>query len=519
MATIYEIGALLPVGLYLDQYNKRSHLTFLLEGVHGVGKSTSSEIAANIANHAYYEQLSAESGSTNGNFKEQFNDTIDGSILKEGEITGFPYLTELTRQFSGEKYKSLVFALHDKLSHLNTLQEYYYSLAKDIGFNLSGNRTLIIDENDNEIIVNQDGSKVIVRPMNQKIRSSLGEYNKYQFGEYLAPEDRIYLMKTGQIRGYFLLIDELNRADRYVFTELMNLALNRTINGYKLPWWCLVMAAQNPASKTDAYAVTELDNAQKDRFCVVRLDADINEWSEWAINEGLDELYIQALATLGMNAFSPAQLDAAFSNTVTPSPRSHEIACRALMHIDEVCKNFPIFSGDNGAKLKNTILRYIGVGLVGDSAWDSIMIARKDGKNLVTVKELLTGDSKDVPSDALKKLQQQSSLAQAALTNSLIKWLCDNWLQIFSYKNSTDSKLKTKYICYESQLIQVLKNMLADSRMILTNKVTTERLQCIDQNGARVEKTLFVYMPFLTDIVFDEYASVKNAYNKAPKKK
>ena len=64
-----------------------------------------------------------------------------------------------------------------------------------------------------------------------------------------------------------LFLDEINRAQNEVMQELMNIILNRTINGYDLPKNCYVVAAANPSSsfsdfRDSEYQVNEFDTAQ-----------------------------------------------------------------------------------------------------------------------------------------------------------------------------------------------------------------------------------------------------------------
>ena len=67
----------------------------------------------------------------------------------------------------------------------------------------------------------------------------------------------------------FLFIDEINRCEHTVQQELMNLILNRDINGYKLHEKVKILAAMNPSSKYGDdvdYQVVDMDAAQENRF-------------------------------------------------------------------------------------------------------------------------------------------------------------------------------------------------------------------------------------------------------------
>ena len=88
-----------------------------------------------------------------------------------------------------------------------------------------------------------------------------------------------------------IFIDELNRCEHAVQQELMNIILNREINGYKLNDRVIVAAAMNPPNRTSesfesGYEVTDMDPAQEDRFVWLNMDSDPKEWIKWGMEEG-----------------------------------------------------------------------------------------------------------------------------------------------------------------------------------------------------------------------------------------
>lgn len=88
-----------------------------------------------------------------------------------------------------------------------------------------------------------------------------------------------------------LFVDELNRCDHAVQQELMNLILNREINGYMLGKNVNIIAAMNPSNKYDnfresEYQVVDMDPAQEDRFVWIEMDSDIKEWIRWGMGKG-----------------------------------------------------------------------------------------------------------------------------------------------------------------------------------------------------------------------------------------
>lgn len=97
------------------------------------------------------------------------------------------------------------------------------------------------------------------------------------------------LKKTS--KKVMLFIDEINRSDHSVQQELMNLILNREINGYVLDERVIVTSAMNPSGRMDEfrdtdYQIVEMDSAQQNRFVWLLMDSDAKEWLIWGMNEG-----------------------------------------------------------------------------------------------------------------------------------------------------------------------------------------------------------------------------------------
>jgi ABC-type oligopeptide transport system ATPase subunit len=99
------------------------------------------------------------------------------------------------------------------------------------------------------------------------------------------------VLKREPNKTILLFIDEINRCEHTVQQELMNIILNREINGYRLSNTVRVVAAMNPSSKyeqysTSDYQVVDLDSAQEDRFVWIDMEADVKSWIAWGIEQG-----------------------------------------------------------------------------------------------------------------------------------------------------------------------------------------------------------------------------------------
>ena len=133
-------------------------------------------------------------------------------------------------------------------------------------------------------------------------------------------------LKNNEYKGVLLFIDELNRCEHAVQQELMNLILNREINGYRLSKNVRIVAAMNPSNKYDGYEdsdyqVVDMDKAQEDRFTWVELSSDIKEWINWAMSsEGnINENIIEFLSTFPEYLNTPNSRE-----SIKATPRSWE---------------------------------------------------------------------------------------------------------------------------------------------------------------------------------------------------
>lgn len=134
-----------------------------------------------------------------------------------------------------------------------------------------------------------------------------------------------YLEKNPNGR-VLLMLDELNRCEKPVMSELMNLILNREINGFELDSRIFIMAAMNPCSTSEGYegnndyAVTEMDAASKNRIIWLTLASDARDWIEWATD---DNDAIKETAKKDIKIFDPKEYDTNIDQEVVEFIISH----------------------------------------------------------------------------------------------------------------------------------------------------------------------------------------------------
>ncbi len=99
-----------------------------------------------------------------------------------------------------------------------------------------------------------------------------------------------------------LFLDELNRARPEVLQTIMDLTLNRTLAGKKLPAGSRVISAVNDGEE---YQLTDLDPALVSRFNIYEFRPTVEEWLLWAAKSGIDQRVIDFISE------NPEMLDGA----------------------------------------------------------------------------------------------------------------------------------------------------------------------------------------------------------------
>lgn len=248
--------------------------------------------------------------------------TIDGNLLKEGEIGGLP-----------------------------TVESY-------VGVDANGNK---IDK------------KTTIYAVHNKLREIDEEIN------------------AG--RSVLLFIDEINRCEHTVQQELMNLILNREINGYKLPSNVKILAAMNPSSKYGSdfdYQVVDMDAAQENRFVWLNMEPDYNQWIKWAIDAGIEPKVIEFISTF------PEYLHKINDEDVRATPRSYE----------RVSKTYKIYK-----EQQDTIPRSIFVNVIKGNvgkviAEEFVSFIESNCSPLISFDDVFSGEN--LREDVIEKIKNES---------------------------------------------------------------------------------------------------------------
>jgi hypothetical protein len=181
-------------------------------------------------------------------------------------------------------------------------------------------------------------------------------------------------------RNVLLFIDEINRCEHTVQQELMNLILNREINGYKLSDDVKILAAMNPSSKYGSdfdYQVVDMDAAQENRFVWLNMEPDHTQWLKWAINEGIEQKVIEFISTF------PEYLNKINADDVRATPRSYE----------RVSKSYKVYKEQKDRVPKAVFLNVIKGNVGKVIAEEFINFVESDYSPLISCEDVFSGDT------------------------------------------------------------------------------------------------------------------------------
>ncbi|MGL5750506.1 MAG: ATP-binding protein [Paraclostridium sp.] len=193
-------------------------------------------------------------------------------------------------------------------------------------------------------------------------------------------------------REVLLFIDEINRCEHTVQQELMNLILNKEINGYKLDEKVKILAAMNPSSKYGAdfdYQVVDMDAAQENRFVWLNMESDHNAWIKWAINAGIEEKVVQFIATF------PEYLHKVNEEDVDATPRSYE----------RVSKTYKVYKEQENVP-RNILLNVIKGNIGKVIGEEFISFVEADHEPLLAYEDVFTGGALSL--EVIEKIKNEN---------------------------------------------------------------------------------------------------------------
>ena len=244
-----------------------------------------------------------------------------------------------------------------------------------------------------------------------------------------------------------LFIDEINRCEHTVQQELMNIILNREINGYKLPEGVKILAAMNPSSKYDAdfdYQVVDMDAAQENRFVWLFMEPDNNQWIDWAMNVGIEQKVIEFISTF------PEYLHKINEDDLRATPRSYE----RISGIYKIYKH-----------QKDSIPRSVFINVVQGNvgrviAQEFVSFVESDYRPLISYEDVFS--SRSVPESITERVKNESHTRLYLCAKNILKNLEAN------IKNNNDDDDSSFYL---DRLIEFLNIYPVDLKIAIMKDI------------------------------------------------
>ncbi len=280
-----------------------------------------------------------------------------------------------------------------------------------------------------------------------------------------------------QGKDVLLFIDEINRCEHTVQQELMNLILNREINGYKLNDKVNILAAMNPSSKYGSnfdYQVVDMDAAQENRFVWLQMESDYMQWLKWAVGADIEEKVIEFISTF------PEYLNQRNEEDVRATPRSYE----------RVSKSYKIYKAQKESIPRAVFLNVIK-GNVGKVIAEEFMsFIEADASPIITYEEVFNGEVLDAAIIDKLKAETHTRLYLSAM--NIIKRLEEQ------FENGNIEAVSS--MAYISRWIEFLRGYPMDLRVGLMKEMKNSFPQ-VYKNA--LESDAF------TDLYFEAYASIR----------
>ena len=277
-----------------------------------------------------------------------------------------------------------------------------------------------------------------------------------------------------------LFFDELNRTSRETMSELMNVILNREINGYSLPDQVFLVAAMNPTSTTNgfegdsSYGVTEMDAASKNRLVWLYLEQDAKSWLSWATDKPvaiteedkeeldlimfdisnyetlIDERIIEFIASTPNMLNNPRE-----DRDVSPSGRTWQFASDIMRTFESNKKYFNTNHLDACVK-----------GCVGDEAYIQLMQFISNNTNpLIKPEEFWNG--KQIDEELLEKFGNDTLPRQMIMAKNIARYLSDKK----RLAAGDADRLAKIYDLLPIDILLVIMRYIRDNHNTLNNKL------------------------------------------------
>lgn len=219
-----------------------------------------------------------------------------------------------------------------------------------------------------------------------------------------------------------IFFDEINRADKVVFNELMPIILAKRVQEVHLPDELIILCAGNPEDiskykgANDDYAVLPMDPALKDRLFIFELEVDPLEWLKWANKSVEVEMNGETVKVKPVDediiAFIteyPNALHSLSAKEINPTPRGWKMFSDAYKVLKSLNKGVTISDRSEAGREFAADIIALGQAKIGDEILNFSRFLQ-DNKNPLIKKEdfFAPGVTEESFERALKKLRDDT---------------------------------------------------------------------------------------------------------------
>lgn len=355
---------------------------------------------------------------------------IDGNLLKEGEIGGLPTVIGTASGDSGADTEEVLKVLKTLFSKLKTENK---EMAK------------YVQTHYNKL---KNGKTV----SNGQIKTV------YAIHHILDKIDR--WSKEDPETPILLFIDEINRCEHAVQQELMNLILNREINGFNLPENVYLMAAANPSNKfsefkNSTYQTIDMDDAQEDRMRWFFVGSDERVWLDWA-STIIDEETVETIIHPDIAEFIASNPEALnqpnSSDDIKASPRSWE----------RTSDSYKVYLGNSKMFTAQDLFNVVRGDLGPTIALQFTQFLKDNANPMIKPEEIFETNSKDetLPEKLRQRLKAESLPRMLMTVKNALRYMIRN--------KKTQRNMKLFIECVttlpKDLMVMVMMNILNEHR-------------------------------------------------------
>ena len=258
-----------------------------------------------------------------------------------------------------------------------------------------------------------------------------------------------------------IFLDEANRGKPELNQCLMDMLLNRQLNGNALPDACRIFGAWNPIDD-GFYQVEEPDPAWLDRWNVYTLDPSVEEWMDWAWKAGVNNNVIGFISEnrelLDPYVSSSKEILKKYkAGSVLPSRRSWHRVSQIMNDAIKANDQFWVDS-DNGLGLLKEMVAGV-VGVHAASAFGNYVRTKGRG---ITIGVMMT----DWKSEYEKTIKRMSVQEQLQMNNQLEFFIVENEKLMKDQKQLLDKYAFSmqKYLeCINEEIMAAFINKMKDA--------------------------------------------------------